>query len=61
MKLKHHKTKTKNTNTNAMTGFELFLNRDDRKQISVSSIGAYPLLRGNSQLHGKSMVVERQP
>ena len=26
----------------------------------VSSIGAYPLLRGDSQLHGKSAVVLRQ-
>ena len=28
---------------------------------SVSSIGAYPLLRGDSQLHGKSAVVLPQP
>lgn len=38
----------------------IFLRNYEALVISVSSIGAYPLLRGDSQLHGKSVVVERQ-
>ena len=37
----------------------IFLRNYEALVISVSSIGAYPLLRGDSQLHGKSVVVER--
>jgi len=38
----------------------IFLRNYEPLGISVSSIGVYPLLRGDSQLHGKSAVVERQ-
>ena len=39
----------------------IFLRNYEALGISVSSIGAYPLLRGDSQLHGKSAVVLPQP